>query len=195
MLDEDELLYVDFDGKRVVWESRVPTIFHQNYTIDLAVSMRAQCRRTMTIWNDTSVTKTKAAPKVLLYPKDHVTDQINNTLVCFITHFFPPIVKIHWTKNADVVTSDDPFEKMIPDSEGTFQVYSSLTFVPKHGDIYSCMVEHETLKEPEASFYEVNFSGTEIGPTLYCIISITLAIIGFTTGMFFFVKGYQHQTR
>uniref|UniRef100_A0A3Q0R4T3 Ig-like domain-containing protein n=1 Tax=Amphilophus citrinellus TaxID=61819 RepID=A0A3Q0R4T3_AMPCI len=83
-----------------------------------------------------------------------------NTLICFVSHFFPPSIKIKWTKNNIKVEVEDPFIKCLSNSDGTSYVFSDLNFVPEDGDIYSCTVEHEALKEPLTRFWGENKSFT-----------------------------------
>lgn len=79
-----------------------------------------------------------------------------NTLICFINHFFPPTINIKWTKNDIEVAVEDPFIKCLPNPDGTFYVFSTLDFVPNEGDIYSCTVEHKALEEPQTKFWGEN---------------------------------------
>lgn len=194
MFDDDEILYVDFNNQSVVWESRIPSMLHSHYTYTYADQFPSVCHFSLERgkWA-TSATKTTAAPDVLIYPRDEVIEQIDNTLICLVKHFFPPDIKIHWTKNREVAATDDPFERIIPNSDGTFQVLSMLNFVPKVGDIYSCIVEHETLEKPMVRFFEFHSSGTDIGPTAYCAICLTLGLLGFATGIFLWFKDNYHQ--
>uniref|UniRef100_A0A8C6LV53 Immunoglobulin C1-set domain-containing protein n=1 Tax=Nothobranchius furzeri TaxID=105023 RepID=A0A8C6LV53_NOTFU len=66
-------------------------------------------------------------PDVIIYPRNEVVTDEENTLICFINNFFPPKIRIK-----------------------SFHIFSSLNFVPKDGDIYSCTVEHEALEEPKS---------------------------------------------
>lgn len=193
--DADDLLYVDFSNKSVVWQSRIPSYVYSVYTYNFSVNFQFQCKFHLERWKrDTSVSVVPAAPEVLIYPKDEVIEHMDNTLICFARNFFPPTVKIKWTKNREVVAfDDDPFKKMIPASEGTFQVFSRLNFVPKDGDVFGCIVEHETLKEPAVRFFEFHSSEAATGPTAYCAICMTVGIIAFAAGVFLFCKDIQHQ--
>uniref|UniRef100_A0A8C6LY59 Immunoglobulin C1-set domain-containing protein n=1 Tax=Nothobranchius furzeri TaxID=105023 RepID=A0A8C6LY59_NOTFU len=54
------------------------------------------------------------------------------------------------------ITVKMPGNEVVTDEENTlicsdrsFHIFSSLNFVPKDGDIYSCTVEHEALEEPK----------------------------------------------
>uniref|UniRef100_A0A3Q2E5U9 Ig-like domain-containing protein n=1 Tax=Cyprinodon variegatus TaxID=28743 RepID=A0A3Q2E5U9_CYPVA len=85
-------------------------------------------------------------PEMIVYPRDELIEDEENTLVCFINKFYPPALNISWTKNNKEVAVENPFFKIVSNSDGTFHVFSYLNFVPKQGDIYSCTVKHETLK-------------------------------------------------
>ncbi|XP_020794413.1 H-2 class II histocompatibility antigen, A-Q alpha chain-like [Boleophthalmus pectinirostris] len=192
--DGDRILYVDFNNKSIVWNARVPSYYHSVYSFNYTINFQFQCKFHLNTWKqDSTISKIPAAPEVLIYPKEDVKNQINNTLICFVRNFFPPIIKIQWTKNEEVIASDDPFEKMIPGSDGTFQVFSMLSFVPAHGDIYSCSVRHQTLKEPVVRFFEFHSSGTDIGPMVYCAICTSLGIAAFISGTFLFLKDSRRQ--
>lgn len=93
------------------------------------------------------------APEIMIYPRDDVVTEEENTLICFINHFYPPTINIKWTKNDEEIMVEDAFYKCTPNSDGTFYVFSTLSFVPKQGDIYSCTVEHESLKGPQTKFW------------------------------------------
>lgn len=92
-------------------------------------------------------------PEIIIYPRDEVIEEEENTLICFINHFFPPSINIKWTKNDIDITVEDPFDKCINNPDGTFHVFSYLNFVPKEGDIYGCTVEHASLEKPQTKFW------------------------------------------
>lgn len=93
------------------------------------------------------------APEIIIYPRDEVKKEEENTLICFINHFYPPTVNIKWTKNDIQVSVENPFIKSLSNPDGTFYVFSNLNFVPEEGDIYGCTVEHEALEEPQTKFW------------------------------------------
>uniref|UniRef100_A0A3B5KRD5 Ig-like domain-containing protein n=1 Tax=Xiphophorus couchianus TaxID=32473 RepID=A0A3B5KRD5_9TELE len=141
-------------------------------------------------------------PEVIIYTKDEVIEDVENSLMCFAKNFFPPAINIRWTKNDKQVAVEDPFIKTISNSEGTFHVFSYLNFVPKQGDIYSCTVEHEALQEPKTRFWgekvffsvasKLKLSLLVMGPTIFCALGLTLGLLGVGAGTFLLVKGNQY---
>ncbi|XP_067471891.1 H-2 class II histocompatibility antigen, A-Q alpha chain-like [Thunnus thynnus] len=194
-LDGDEVYYADFKKGDLVWDSRIPLAFHASHAYEYAVYYRNDCKACLKTWtSDTSaISKNREAPEIIIYPRDEVIKDEDNTLICFINHFFPPAINIKWTKNDIELTVEDPFIKCIPNPDGTFHVLSTLDFVPDEGDIYGCTVEHEALEEPQTKFWEVEARETSIGPVVYFGFSLSFALLGVATGTFFFVKGKQSE--
>ncbi|XP_033500001.1 H-2 class II histocompatibility antigen, A-Q alpha chain-like [Epinephelus lanceolatus] len=194
-LDGDDVYYADFKEKGLVWESRIPSMIHVPWAYEYAVHYRQSCRYDLLRWKpDTSAaTMTTETPEILIYPRDEVIEGEENTLICFINHFFPPSIDIKWTKNDVEVTMEDAFNKCLPNPDGTFHVFSNLNFVPKEGDIYGCTVEHASLEKPQTQFWETDTDETNIGPAVFCGLGLGLGLLGVAAGTIFFVKGNKYQ--
>ncbi|XP_017277291.1 H-2 class II histocompatibility antigen, A-Q alpha chain [Kryptolebias marmoratus] len=193
-LDDDEIGYADFTKDVGVWESRLPLSFHDDSAFRFAKTCQWVCKKDMHKWKpDKSVSVTKDPPQVVMYPRDEVVKDEENTLICFINKFFPPTIKIRWTKNDEDVEVEDPFIKVMSQFDGTFYVFSYLNFVPEDGDIYGCTVEHEALDEPKTRFWDVELDemSSDAGPAVFFGI-VTLGLLGGAAGIFFFLKGHQH---
>ncbi|KAF3700251.1 H-2 class II histocompatibility antigen, A-Q alpha chain [Channa argus] len=151
---------------------------------------RSICKGVLHRWNpEKSVTtNTKEAPEISIFPRDEVVKDEENTLICFINHFFPPSINIKWTKNNVELTQEDAFNKCLPNPDGTFYVFVHLNFVPKQGDIYSCTVD-EALENPQREFWVIDTDEISIVPTVFCGLGLSLGLLGVAAGTFFFVKG------
>ncbi|XP_049924709.1 H-2 class II histocompatibility antigen, A-Q alpha chain-like [Epinephelus moara] len=195
-LDGDEVYYANFTEEDVIWDSRIPVALHVSKAYEFAVYYRSLCKGNLAAWkNDESISAaTTETPEVIIYPRDEVVIEEENTLFCFVNHFFPPIINIKWTRNDTEMKMEDPFIKCIPNPDGTFYVLSTLAFIPKDGDIYGCTVEHAS-QEPQTKFWEVDTSvgttETSVGPVIYFGLALSFGIVGVATGTFFFVKGRQ----
>ncbi|XP_032443170.1 H-2 class II histocompatibility antigen, A-Q alpha chain-like isoform X2 [Xiphophorus hellerii] len=194
-LDDDKLYYADFKNNASVWDSKIETMkYKYTYTTsEYAAICRTVCKKDIHRWKpDPDVRRTKDPPDVMMYSKDDVIEDVENTLVCFANNFFPPSINIRWTRNDKQVAVEDPFVKTISNSEGAFHVFSYLNFVPKQGDIYSCTVEHEALEEPKTRFWDVETEKMSMGPSVFCALGLTLGLLGIAAGTFLFVKGNQY---
>ncbi|XP_062295280.1 H-2 class II histocompatibility antigen, A-Q alpha chain-like [Scomber scombrus] len=194
-LDGEEVYHANFKKAGLDWESKIPVVLHVSHAYNYAVYYRAICRGDVYRWKpDKSATsKTREAPEVIIYPKDEVIKNEENTLICFINHFFPANINIKWTKNDVEVAVEDPLIKCLPNPDGSFYVFSTLDFVPDEGDIYGCTVEHVALEEPLTKFWEVDINETTIGSDVSCGLCLSLGLIGVAAGTIFFVKGKHYQ--
>ncbi|KAM3864374.1 H-2 class II histocompatibility antigen, A-R alpha chain-like [Diretmus argenteus] len=128
----------------------------------------------------------------MIYPRDEVMEEVENTLICFVNHFFPPSIKVKWTKNDIEVTAEEAFIIYLPNPDGTYHVFSTLRFIPREGDIYACTVEHEALEEPQTRFWEFDIRETSRGPAVFCGLGLSLGLLGVAAGVFLFVKGNHY---
>ncbi|XP_043957091.1 RLA class II histocompatibility antigen, DP alpha-1 chain-like isoform X2 [Gambusia affinis] len=165
-LDNDELYHADFKNNIGVWDSKMETV-QSKYTDTIreyAAIYRTACMKDIHRWKpDPDVRRTKDPPDVMMYSKDEVIEDVENTLVCFANNFFPPVINIRWTKNDK-----------------------------QQGDIYSCTVEHEALDEPKTRFWDVETEEKSVGPTVFCALGLILGLLGIAAGTFLFVKGNQY---
>uniref|UniRef100_A0A3Q0QXD8 Ig-like domain-containing protein n=1 Tax=Amphilophus citrinellus TaxID=61819 RepID=A0A3Q0QXD8_AMPCI len=181
-MDDDEIYYVDFKNGLLIWESQIPTTLRPEWAYKYETQYREMSL------------KNKEPPKIFLYPRDEVIKEEVNTLICFVNRFFPPSIQMKWTKNNLKVEVEDPFIKSLSNSDGTFYVFSYLNFVPEDGDIYSCTVEHEALKEPLTKFWVVEIDEPGNGPDIFCGLGLSLGLIGVAAGTFLYAKGSQYQS-
>jgi len=84
-------------------------------------------------------------PDTSIYPKAIVVQDVENKLICHVTGFFPPPVNVSWTKNNQIVTEGMSLSQYRRKDDGTFNIFSTLKFTPKEGDIYSCTVNHKSI--------------------------------------------------
>ncbi|XP_051760016.1 H-2 class II histocompatibility antigen, A-Q alpha chain-like [Ctenopharyngodon idella] len=130
------------------------------------------------------------APETSIYPKDDVQLDVKNTLICHVTGFYPPSLRISWTKNNVNVTEGMSLSQYRPRADGTFNIFSTLKFTPAEGDIYSCTVNHRALQgQPQTKTWDVDVALPGVGPAVFCGVGLTLGLLGVATGTFFLVKG------
>uniref|UniRef100_A0A674CB68 Ig-like domain-containing protein n=1 Tax=Salmo trutta TaxID=8032 RepID=A0A674CB68_SALTR len=147
-LDGEEVVYADFQSGQEVWT--LPEFlgpFPKNCPPEVKGKEQINF---MTIIK----TKMKNAPESTIYPRAEEELGVENTLICFANHFYPPPVKVNWTKNGLEVTEGASLSRYYPNEDGTFHQFSSLSFTPQEGDVYGCTVEHTALEDPKTRFWE-----------------------------------------
>lgn len=119
---------------------------------------------------------------------------INNTLICYVTGFYPPHVEVSWTKNEENVTDRATLSRYYPNDDGTYKLVSHLRIIPAKGDVYTCTVEHTALARSLIKIW---------GEIYYCLHtdeperydpSQKLIMLSCLTCMFFGLGGIRLQT-
>uniref|UniRef100_A0A8C1Z5Y1 Ig-like domain-containing protein n=1 Tax=Cyprinus carpio TaxID=7962 RepID=A0A8C1Z5Y1_CYPCA len=122
-----------------------------------------------------------------IYPKSDPQLNVKNTLICHVTRFFPPPVRVLWTKNNVTLSRD------YPNKDGTLNLFSQLSFIPEEGDIYSCFVKHKALQLISQIFVsvcsDVEITEPSTGPSVFCGVGLALGLLGLATGAVFIAKG------
>ncbi|XP_041708084.2 H-2 class II histocompatibility antigen, A-U alpha chain [Coregonus clupeaformis] len=201
VMDGDEIGYANFKEGKGVWT--VPNVppspaitNHSSTFYKYAILSQMWCKQRMG-WGERavpSIPQVKDAPESTIYPRDEEELGVENTLICFLNYFYPPPVKVNWTKNSLEVTEGAYLSRYYPNKDGTFHQFSTLSFTPQEGDVYACTVEHTALKDPKTRFWEPEVSevsGSSAGPAVFCGVGLTLGLLGVATGTFLIIKGNQ----
>ncbi|KAK6467838.1 beta-2-microglobulin [Huso huso] len=88
---------------------------------------------------------TEATPKVQIYSRNVGELGKPNTLICHVSGFHPPNIKLQLLKN-DVEIEGAQQSDLAFHQGWHFHLTKSVAFTPKEGEHYSCKVEHSTLK-------------------------------------------------
>nr|AYN72157.1 MHC class II antigen alpha chain [Oreochromis niloticus] len=196
-LDGEEVAYADFNKQKEIYP-QPPFVDPMDYPggYEQAVGQLQICRTTLQ--NCRKGMKDfplehDAPSGVMIYTRDEVEFGEENTLICYVTGFYPAPVNVSWTKNKEKVTGSSINVPYI-NKDGTFTQIARLQFTPQLGDVYSCKVEHLALTEPATKFYEVETSARSdpgVGPSVFCGVGLTLGLVGVAAGTFFLIKGNE----
>ncbi|XP_016400322.1 mamu class II histocompatibility antigen, DR alpha chain-like [Sinocyclocheilus rhinocerous] len=127
-------------------------------------------------------------PQTSIYAEEDVQLNVENTLICHVSGFFPPPVRVSWTKNNEAL-KEDSLSQYRTNDDGTYNIFSSLPFTPDEGDIYSCTVNHVALDQPQTKTWEVDVAVPGVGPAVFCGVGLSLGLLGVAAGTFFLIKG------
>uniref|UniRef100_A0A8C9TP30 Ig-like domain-containing protein n=1 Tax=Scleropages formosus TaxID=113540 RepID=A0A8C9TP30_SCLFO len=173
-LDEDQLFYFDFKRNEMVYTMAdfskkiiFPT-WSQQALLELQICLH-NLNLSVKIFND--FLTISDPPQVTIYPRDYVLPGEGNKLICLVNNFFPPPVKVKWTKNDVEVTEGVTLSRYYPNKDLTFRQYSTVPIIPQEGDVYSCTVEHKGLSEPETRLWGKITIGRQywgVPPEIHC---------------------------
>ncbi|KAJ8288037.1 hypothetical protein COCON_G00006960 [Conger conger] len=192
-LDGDEMLYIDFKNKEAI--STLPD-FADKFEVE-GLYTQAQATHATCLNNlDVSVKVQKDQPEeidppeITVYAMEEVELGKKNILICFANNFYPPPVKVTWTKNNAEVKDGVTLSRYYPNPDFTYQQFSTLSITPEEGDVYSCTVEHKGLEDPLTKIWEPEANTeSDMGATVFCGIGLTLGLLGVGVGTFFLIKG------
>uniref|UniRef100_A0A8C9XCQ1 HLA class II histocompatibility antigen, DR alpha chain-like n=2 Tax=Sander lucioperca TaxID=283035 RepID=A0A8C9XCQ1_SANLU len=194
-LDGEEKWYADFINKRGVdiQPSFIDHISYPKGTYEKAVANQQICRQNLEIALKglKDPLENDAPSSVMVYPKEDVELREKNTLICYVTGFYPAPVNFYWTKNGENVTQGTSTNVPYPNKDGSFNQFSRLEFIPQLGDIYSCTVKHLALDQPLTRIWGVQKTAPGIGPAVFCDVGVTVGLLGVAAGIFFFIKGHE----
>uniref|UniRef100_A0A7N8XBX8 RLA class II histocompatibility antigen, DP alpha-1 chain-like n=1 Tax=Mastacembelus armatus TaxID=205130 RepID=A0A7N8XBX8_9TELE len=196
-LDGEEKWYADFINKKGV-EPQPSFIDHMSYeegTYEGAVANQQVCKQNLKL---THLQSYKNPPLQLdppsspiIYSRDDVELDQQNTLICHVTGFYPAPVKIQWTKNGQKVTEGTSINVPFPNKDGSFRQTSRLEFTPQLGDVYSCTVNHPALDQSLTRIWDVEVQQPSVGPAVFCGLGLTVGLLGVAAGTFFLIKGNE----
>ncbi|XP_038131015.1 HLA class II histocompatibility antigen, DP alpha 1 chain-like [Cyprinodon tularosa] len=197
-LDAEEMWYADFKkGEGVLPQPpfidpiRFPDDIYQHAVNNLDICRSNMNTRRISLKNPPR--KLESPSSLMVYSRDDVELEEKNILICHVSGFYPAPVNVSWTKNGQKVTEGTNINNPYPNKDITFTQISRLDFIPQLGDVYSCSVEHQALKEPMTSSFDVdlNVHQPSNGPTVFLAVGLTIGFLGVAVGTFFLVKGNQ----
>uniref|UniRef100_A0A671RJ02 Si:ch73-211l2.3 n=1 Tax=Sinocyclocheilus anshuiensis TaxID=1608454 RepID=A0A671RJ02_9TELE len=188
--DDEQVAHIDFKEQKEIitlpdfaGQIEFPSLYED------AKKATSICRTIFDMLKEVWFLSFPEPPWCSVYPKSDSQLNVKNTLICHVTGFFPPPVRVSWTKNNVNVTDESTLSRYYPNKDGTLNVFSRLSFIPEEGDIYSCSVEHKALQQPQTRTWDVEIMEPSNGPSVFCGVGLALGLLGLATGVFFIAKG------
>ncbi|XP_053144114.1 HLA class II histocompatibility antigen, DP alpha 1 chain-like isoform X2 [Hemicordylus capensis] len=131
-----------------------------------------------------------APPTATVFPKNPVEMGDPNVLVCFMDQFFPPVLNITWLKNREEVSQGVTDTDFFPSVDNAFRKFSYLAFVPQHGDVYICQVDHWGLPQSLAKLWHSKEPTLipETKENVVCGLGLAMGLLGIIAGTVLFFK-------
>ncbi|CAI5687219.1 unnamed protein product [Oreochromis niloticus] len=195
VVDDDVVAYADFNKEEVVWvlpHLPQPAKDFKKMAYGVAKASTAHCHSVLGKAKnvDPGAPLRQDPPDIYIYTRYEGEASVMNTLFCVANHFYPPTINFTWTKNGVELTEGVANLRYRHNRDGTFHMISTLLFTPQPGDHYICTVEHQAAKVPVSKSWELKENKmSRVSPeAVFFGVSVVLCLIGFGTGVFFFIK-------
>ncbi|XP_044839745.1 H-2 class II histocompatibility antigen, E-S beta chain-like [Mauremys mutica] len=126
-------------------------------------------------------------PKVKVSPTKSGSQLHPDLLVCSVTGFYPSGIEIKWLKNGQEQTAGVVSTELLQNGDWTFQILVMLEMSPRRGDVYTCQVEHISLRGPLAVHWEAQ-SDSARSKMLTGVGGFVLGLIFLAPGLLIYLK-------
>ncbi|XP_036623373.1 H-2 class II histocompatibility antigen, E-S beta chain-like isoform X2 [Trichosurus vulpecula] len=141
--DMGEFVAVKELGRRIAehWNSQKEILENTRASVDTL------CRHNYEL-SEPMLLRRSVKPEVTVYPSKRAPLGHHNLLVCSVNSFYPGDIEVRWFLNGQEETAGVVSTGLISNGDWTYQILVMLEMTPKHGDIYTCQVEHSSLQRP-----------------------------------------------
>ncbi|XP_043383856.1 HLA class II histocompatibility antigen, DR beta 5 chain isoform X2 [Chelonia mydas] len=185
----DRQPYVHFDSDVGLYvadtELGRPSAEHWNKDPAILADARAAvdtfCRHNYGVAQTGKVVGRTVQPKVKVSPTASGSGPHSHLLVCSVTGFYPSGIEIKWFRNGQEQTAGVVSTELLQNGDWTFQILVMLEMSPRRGDVYTCQVEHISLRGPLSLNWEAQSDAARS--------KMLTGIGGFVLGLIFLVPG------
>ncbi|XP_017514729.3 HLA class II histocompatibility antigen, DM alpha chain isoform X1 [Manis javanica] len=106
-----------------------------------------------------------------------------NTLVCFVSNLFPPMLTVNWQHHLTPVEEAGP--TFVSAIDGlSFQGFSYLNVTPSPSDLFSCIVTHEIDGYTAVAYWvPQNALPSDLLENVLCGVAFGLGVLGIIVGL------------
>ncbi|KAL8213590.1 UNVERIFIED_CONTAM: hypothetical protein K2H54_067025 [Gekko kuhli] len=109
-------------------------------------------------------------------------------LICTAAGYYPQEVRIKWLKNGQEQTAGVGYAEELQNADWTYQYQVMLETLPQRGDIYTCQVEHRSLKEPITVQWEPQTSDSARSKVWTGVVGAVLGLVFVAVGLYLYLK-------
>ncbi|XP_050776274.1 DLA class II histocompatibility antigen, DR-1 beta chain-like isoform X23 [Gopherus flavomarginatus] len=129
----------------------------------------------------------RVQPEVKVFPIKSGSQPHSHLLVCSVTGFYPGRIEIKWLKNGQEQMAGVVSTELLQNGDWTFQILVMLEMSPRRGDVYTCQVEHISLRGPLTVHWEAQ-SDSARSKMLTGVGGCVLGLIFLAPGLLIYLK-------
>ncbi|XP_032094608.1 H-2 class II histocompatibility antigen, E-S beta chain-like [Thamnophis elegans] len=160
----------------------------KQYLQYLKASVNRFCRNNYKALQRNSVVGRRAKPTVTISPTKMEPDSPNIILLCTATGFYPVEIEIQWLKNGQPEKEGVAYGEELQNGDWTYQLMVMLETQPQRGDVYTCKVEHASLKDPITVEWEPRTSSSAKSKLWTGIMGAVIGVAFFAVGLFSYLR-------
>nr|NP_001120081.1 uncharacterized protein LOC100145090 precursor [Xenopus tropicalis]AAI58521.1 LOC100145090 protein [Xenopus tropicalis] len=198
--NQEEFVYFDSDVGRFIRKTELgkPDEDYWNKQKDFLERSRAAvdtvCRHNYQIAKPAVIDR-KSQPNVKIVNTKTLDLEHENLITCFVDGFFPPMIKVTWLKNGIEEGEQVTSSELLPNGDWAFEIHVMLETTIKHGDSFTCRVEHSSLQQPMSVNWEPDVSESARNKMLTGIVGFVLGSIFIIVGLVVYLRSKKTMTR
>ncbi|XP_053903071.1 H-2 class II histocompatibility antigen, E-S beta chain-like [Malaclemys terrapin pileata] len=153
---------------------------------DRRAAVNTFCRHNYGVYEN-FINTHRVEPKVKVSPTKSGSQPHSHLLVCSVTGFYPGGIEIKWLKNGQEQMAGVVSTELLQNGDWTFQILVMLEMSPRRGDVYTCQVEHISMREPLAVHWEAQ-SDSARSKMLTGVGGFVLGLIFLAPGLLIYLK-------
>ncbi|XP_065271572.1 H-2 class II histocompatibility antigen, E-S beta chain-like [Emys orbicularis] len=192
LYNEQQYVHFDSDVGEFVADTGLGRATAEHWNKDPAILARSRaevetfCRHNYGAWAPFTINR-RVQPKVKVSPTKSGSEPHSHLLVCSVTGFYPGGIEIKWLKNGQEQTAGVVSTELLQNGDWTFQILVMLEMSPRRGDMYTCQVEHISLRDPLAVHWEAQ-SDSARSKMLTGVGGFVLGLIFLAPGLLIYLK-------
>nr|XP_033779044.1 HLA class II histocompatibility antigen, DM alpha chain [Geotrypetes seraphini] len=196
--EDDEMFHFDFTSQHGV--ARLP-VFQQladeAYDPSLIKDDAEVCQRsreTFSKYLTSVIAESKGFPVGKVFTRTPLQLGKPNTLICYVSNFFPPTLNITWKMNGEPVRAGVTTTDAYPTQDWGFYMFSYLDIIPTLHDIYSCHMAQEGEVYSSITYWVPdNPIPSDLLETVLCAVAFGIGVICLIAGFVLIVMSQRPQ--
>ncbi|XP_031426056.1 H-2 class II histocompatibility antigen, E-Q beta chain-like [Clupea harengus] len=107
-------------------------------------------------------------------------------LVCSAYDFYPKMIRVTWHRDGQEVPGNVISSEELADGDWYYQIHSHLEFTPKAGEKISCVVDHESFRDPLEISWDPSMPEPERNKIAIGAAALVLGLIVTAAGFIFY---------